>query len=82
MGDYRCHLIDVLEGIADMDPTLIAREWVRSAVDDVDALTVDGRVPLVKNYARQLMEPIPLEPLGEPSRLLTLQWLGIRGRLG
>ncbi len=82
VGDYRCHLIDVLEGIADADPGLIERDWVRAAVDDVDALTTEGRVTLVKNYAKQLMTPVPLEPLGEPSRLLTFQWLRVKRAFG
>ncbi len=82
VGDYRVHLIDVLEGIADADPGLIERDWIRAAVDDVDALCLDGKVTLIKNYAKQLMDPVPLEPIGEPSRLLTLQWLRAKRAFG
>jgi len=81
-GDYRSHLIDVLEGIAEADPTLIEQRWVRAAVDDVEALTDAGRVPLVKNYAKRLLDPLPFEPVGEPSRFLTLQWVRTKRRFG
>lgn len=78
VGDYRSDLLDMLQGLADADPTLIREEWVAAAVEDMTTLAPDGRVPLVKNYGKRLIDPIPLEPLGEPSRFLTYQWLRIR----
>ncbi len=77
-GDYRSGLLDMLQGVADADPKLIRKPWVRSAASDMEALTIVGRVPLLKNYGRALMSPIPLEPLGQPSRFLTYQWLCVR----
>ena len=81
VGDYRCDLLSMLEGIADADPALAAEPWVAEAVTTMDALTEEGRVPLVKNYGRALMDPIPLEPVGAPSRFLTYQWLRVRRTL-
>ena len=72
----------MLQGTADADPALVQEAWVRAAVEDMHALTEDGRVPLVKNYGRRLAEPIPLEPVGEASRFLTYQWLRVRMSLG
>ncbi len=80
-GDYRSHLIDILEGVADADPALGKEQWVRDTVDTVDKLTEEGRVPLLNNYARSLIEPLPFEPMGEPSRFLTLQWLLAKQKL-
>ncbi len=77
-GDYRSHLIDVLEGIAEADPKLIEEGWVKEAVEAVDGLRVDGKIELVKNYAKQLMEPLPFEPTGQPSRFLTYQWVRVK----
>ncbi|MDX2342615.1 MAG: terpene cyclase/mutase family protein [Acidimicrobiia bacterium] len=77
VGDYRYDLIDMLTGIADADPALINEAWVSEAVETVSNLTDDGRVTLVKNYGRHLIDPIPLEPLDEPSRFLTYQWLKV-----
>ena len=37
-GGHRAHIIDVLEGIADADPTLGGMEWVREAIEVVDEL--------------------------------------------
>jgi hypothetical protein len=82
VGDYRSDLLDMLQGIADADPSLIDEDWVAAAVADMEALTSDGRVPLVKNYGRKVMDPIPFEPVGEPSRFLTHQWLAIRRTFG
>jgi hypothetical protein len=67
----------MLQGLADADPTLIEEGWVAEAVEDMQALAPDGRVTLVKNYGKRLIDPIPFEPLGEPSRFLTYQWLKI-----
>lgn len=79
VGDYRYGLLDMLQGIVDADSSLIGEQWVRESVEAMEALTDDqGRVPLVKNYGRGLMDPIPLEPVGEPSRFLTYQWVRIR----
>ncbi|MCP4304496.1 MAG: hypothetical protein GY788_06385 [bacterium] len=77
IGDYRYDVIDMLAGIADADPTLINEDWVSEAVDAVDSLTDQGLVVLRKNYGRHLVDPIPLEPIGEPSRFLTYQWLHV-----
>lgn len=77
VGDYRYNLIDMLAGIADADPALIDEDWVSDAVETVNQLTDDGKVTLVKNYGRQLIDPIPLEPVGQPSRFLTYQWLQV-----
>lgn len=74
VGDYRSDLLDMLQGIADADPGLIRQDWVRAADDDMRQLATDGQVTLVKNYGRKLTDPIPFEPLGEPSRFLTYQW--------
>lgn len=78
IGDYRSDLLDMLQGIADADPSLIREDWVRDAFDDMKAITVEGRVPLVKNYGRRLIDPIPLEPMGQASRFLTYQWILIQ----
>ena len=75
VGDYRFDLLDMLSGIADADPTLVQEDWVTEAVDDMTALAVDGRIVLAKNYGRKLIDPIPLERVGEPSRFLTYQWI-------
>jgi hypothetical protein len=77
VGDYRSDLLDMLQGLADADPRLIREAWVAEAVQDMQALAPEGRVLLVKNYGKRLIDPIPLEPLGEPSRFLTYQWLKI-----
>jgi hypothetical protein len=77
VGDYRSDLLDMLQGIVDADPRLIRQPWVRAAADDMARLTDGGRVTLTKNYGRALMSPIPLEPIGQPSRFLTYQWLRI-----
>lgn len=77
-GDYRSDLLDLLQGVADADPALIQEEWVSAAVDDMAGFAPDGRVRLVKNYGRRLIDPVPLEPLGKPSRFLTYQWWRIR----
>jgi len=82
IGDYRSDLLDMLQGVADADPDLIREEWVREAIEEMDGLTHDGRVPLVKNYGRALMDPIPLEPVGAASRFLSYQWLRILELLG
>lgn len=82
VGDYRSDLLDMLQGIADADPDLIDEEWVAAAVEDMEGFTEEGKVTLVKNYGRKVADPIPLEPLGEPSRFLTHQWLSIRRAFG
>lgn len=81
VADYRSDLVDMLSGIAAADPRLISRPWVRDAVAEMDAHTVDGRVVLVKNYGKKLADPIPFEPLGKPSRFLTVEWLVTRRTL-
>jgi len=82
IGDYRSGLLDMLQGVADADPELVGEEWVRDAVEEMHALTDDGRVPLVHNYGRALIDPIPLEQTGRTSRFLSYQWLRIRLALG
>jgi len=81
VGDYRSGLLDMLEGIADADPALAHEPWVADSVAAMEALTADGRVTLAKNYGRSLMDPIPFETIGEPSRFLTYQWLRVRSAL-
>ena len=78
VGDYRSDLLDMLQGIADADPALINQDWVQSAFDDMTGFTDDGKVTLVQNYGRRLIDPIPFEPIGAPSRFLTYQWLTVR----
>ncbi len=82
VGDYRFDLLDMLSGIADADPTLAHEDWVSEAIDDMNELAIDGRVVLVKNYGRKLIDPIPLEPIGQPSRFLTYEWLQTKRLLG
>lgn len=82
VGDYRFDLLDMLSGIADADPDLVHEDWVAEAVADMNALAVDRRVVLAKNYGRKLIDPIPLEPVGEPSRFLTYQWIKAQTLLG
>ncbi|NTV39527.1 MAG: hypothetical protein HGA51_06165 [Demequinaceae bacterium] len=79
---YRSHVLDVLEWLADADPALAGEQWVREAIADVEALCEDGRVTLVANAATHLVDPLPLEQVGEPSRLLTVQWLRLRRKFG
>ena len=74
IGDYRSGLLDMLQGIADADPALARQDWVRDALADMRELAPDGRVILARNYGRKLIDPVPFEPLGEPSRFLTCQW--------
>jgi hypothetical protein len=81
-GNYRQNLIDVLDGIADADKRLIGDEWIRNAVDTVDNLTNDGKVALVKNYPTGLIDPLPFEETGKPSRFLTYQWLIVKKKFG
>lgn len=81
VADYRSDLLDMLGGIAAADPSLGSEQWVREAIEDMDDLTVEGKVTLVKNYGKKLMDPIPFEPIGEPSRFLTLDWLRVRRTL-
>lgn len=82
VGDYRSNLLDVLEGLADANLNLIAEDWVQDAVRDVENLTPGGKISLVKNYGRKLIEPIPFEPVGKPSRFLTYQWWCVRQKFG
>lgn len=82
LGGYRTHLIDVLEGVAMTDPGLVRESWVQEAVRDVDSLAVGGRIPLMKNYRSRIVDPLPLEIVGEPSRFLTCQWLAVKRRFG
>jgi hypothetical protein len=82
VGDYRSGLLDMLQGIADADPGLAGEAWVRESVETMQALTNEGRVPLVKNYGRALTDEALLEPVGGPSRFLTYQWLRVRRMLG
>lgn len=81
VGDYRSDLLDMLSAVADADPALGQTDWVQSAVADMAQLAVDGRVVLTKNYGRKLIDPIPFEAIGEPSRFLTYQWLHVHRTL-
>lgn len=78
VGDYRSDLLDMLTGIADADSALGREDWVAEAISDMDELAPDGRVTLVQNYGRQLIDSIPFEPLGEPSRFLSYEWARTR----
>lgn len=82
IGDYRSDLLDMLGAVAAADPALLREDWIRAAFDDMEAFCEDGRVTLVKNYGRKLIDPIPLEPIGEPSRFLTYQWLNTKRVFG
>lgn len=81
VGDYRSNLLDMLGALADFDPRVGRYEWVTDALRDMNRLAPEGRVPLVKNYGRKLIDPIPLETVGLPSRFLTYQWLMIQRSL-
>jgi hypothetical protein len=82
VGDYRSDLIDILQGVANADPNLVGEPWVAEAVADVEATLDEGRVTLMKNYGTKLIDPIPFEPIGTPSRFLTYQWLTILKAFG
>lgn len=72
---YRPHLLDVLEWLIDADPALGSEPWVKEAMADVEAIADGGRIPLVTNGTTHLIDPLPFETVGEPSKFLTLQWL-------
>jgi hypothetical protein len=55
---------------------------VQAAVEDMHSLTDAGRVPLLHNYGRALIDPVPLETIGQASRFLSLQWLRVRLAFG
>lgn len=78
IGDYRSGLIDMLRAVADADPGLIREDWIAAAVGDVERMLDDGRVTLVKNYGKKLIDPIPFEAIGERSRFLTYEWLTVK----
>lgn len=82
IGDYRSGLLDMLQGIADTDPFLIRQDWVRAAAGDMSQLAPGGRVTLARNYGKRLIDPVPFEPPGEPSRFLTYQWTLIQHTFG
>ena len=82
IGDYRSGLLDMLRAAADADPSLIGEDWVAAAVGDAEQLLDDGRVTLVKNYGRKLIDPVPFETVGEPSRFLTYEWLTVKRAFG
>lgn len=79
---YRSHVLDVLEWLADADPALVAESWVRDAISDVEELCDEGRIRLAANAATHLVDPLALERVGEPSPLLTIQWLRLRRAFG
>jgi hypothetical protein len=81
-GDHRVHLIDVLEGIADADPTLGCMEWVREAIEVVEELAESGKIRLLGNARNLLVHPLAFERIGEPSRFLTYQWLLVKQKFG
>jgi hypothetical protein len=79
---YRSHVLDVLEWLADADPSLAAEPWVTEAIADVEALCEGGRIRLVTNADTHLVDPLALERVGDPSPLLTVQWLRLRNAFG
>jgi hypothetical protein len=79
---YRSHVLDVLEWLADADPALAEEHWVKEAIADIEALSIDGRIPLVANATTHLVDPLALERVGKPSPLLTVQWLRLRRAFG
>jgi hypothetical protein len=79
VGDYRSDLLDVLQALADADPSLACEEWVQDAMADLDALVDDGRLTVTRTYDGALAEPVELEEPGTPSRFLTYQWLVLLG---
>jgi hypothetical protein len=78
VGDYRADLLDLLHGVAEADPRLGREDWVAEAIADMTALAPGGRVPLVRNYGKRLVSPIPLEQVGDDSRFLSLEWREVR----
>lgn len=81
-GSYRSHLIDVLHALTNADRELVKETWVKEALEAVESLTITGRVPLVKNYPTKIVDPLPLERVGSPSKLLTHQWLVVKKSFG
>jgi len=82
VGGHRLHLIDVLEALSMADPSLGEADWVAEAMQAVESTLLDGKVPLVKNYPSKLIDPVPLETVGEPCGFLTVQWLLVKQRFG
>jgi hypothetical protein len=82
VADYRSDLLDVLVGVARADPSLGVEPWVREVVEDMERLAPDGKVVLEKNYGKKLANEIPFEPIGKPSRFLTLEWQLTKASLG
>ncbi len=74
VGDYRSHVLEVLEVLADLDPTLSGEDWVADMAAWVESRAVEGRLPQDTEYGKKLAEPLGLEEVGAPSRFLTLQW--------
>ena len=74
-GKYRLNLIDVLEGISEADPGAGAEDWVRDVIETVDRSTVGGKVISAASYPTDIIDPLPFEKAGKPSRFLTYQWL-------
>ena len=81
VADYRSDLLDMLTAVAALDASLAKEPWVADAIEDMEDRTTDGKVTLVKNYGKKLIDPIPFEPIGEPSRFLTLEWVLVKKRL-
>jgi len=81
-GAWRMHLLDVLESLSEADPGLVEEDWLLAALQAVTRSAPDGRVRLAKNYKTKLEDPLAFEPLGKPSRFLSLQWLRTRRRFG
>ena len=59
-------------------PGLAGEAWVQEALETVEQAAEDGRLTLVKNYPTKLSDPLPFEPVGEPSRFLTCQRLRVK----
>ena len=79
-GAYRSNLLDVLEGLAEARPELGSEDWVSEAVNTVRGLSEDGKLVAAESYRTELVDPLPLEEPGKPSRFLTYQWLKVRGK--
>ena len=76
-GGWRLNLLDILEGIAEADPSLINEDWVRDAVETVEKTKKEDKIVSAASYPTGLIDPDPLEKSGAPSRFLTHQWLKV-----
>lgn len=56
--------------------------WVEEAAAAVEERADSGRIPMVRLHPTKVLDPLPFEEAGHPSRFLTLQWLRVRKKLG